>query len=273
MSENLQPFLYPFLMTLFAGLSTGIGSALAFFAKGSKSRLLPLSLGLSAGVMIYISFMEIIPQSNSVLCSIQGQRIGSVTTIVSFFAGIMLIAVIDFLVPAVDNPHEIRNISDMDDAQSRKNLKPDLMKLGIVSALAIGIHNFPEGIATFVVASNSIHLGLPMAVAVAIHNIPEGIAVAIPIYYATGNRKKAFYYSFLTGLFEPLGAVIGYTVLTPYMNDFIFSIVLGGVAGIMVFISLDELLPAAEKYGEHHLTTYGLIGGMAIMAISLIMLS
>jgi len=271
-TENLHPFLYPFILTLIAGLSTGIGSALAFFARGTKSRLLPLSLGLSAGVMIYISFMEIFPQANSVISTVHGVKTAAIWTSAAFFGGILIIAIIDYLVPESANPHEIHKIEEMDDKSARKKAKSHLMKIGTISAIGIAIHNFPEGMATFIVASGNAALGIPMAVAVAIHNIPEGIAVAIPIYYATGDRKKAFYLSFLTGLSEPVGAVIGYGLLMPFMNEFVFAVILGVVAGIMIFISLDELLPAAEKYGEHHLTTYGLIGGMAVMAVSLILL-
>jgi ZIP family zinc transporter len=140
-----------------------------------------------------------------------------------------------------------------------------------MSALAIAIHNFPEGIAAFTAALKDVDVGLAIAVAIAIHNIPEGIAVSVPIYYATGNRKKAFIYSFLSGLSEPLGAIVGYLLLSAFFNNLTFGILFGMVAGIMVFISLDELLPASEKYGEHHLSLYGVIGGMLFMSISLLM--
>jgi ZIP family zinc transporter len=137
--------------------------------------------------------------------------------------------------------------------------------------LAIGIHNFPEGLATFASAIKDPTLGVSIAVAIAIHNIPEGIAVSVPIYYATGDKKKAFFYSFLSGLSEPIGALVGYVLLFRYFNDFVFGILFAGVAGIMVFISLDELLPAAQRYGEHHLSIYGLVSGMAVMAVSLLL--
>ena len=145
------------------------------------------------------------------------------------------------------------------------------MRTGVVTALAIAIHNFPEGLATFISARQELTLALPIAIAIAIHNIPEGIAVSVPVYYATGNRKKAFMYSFLSGLFEPLGAIIGYLILMPFMSEQIYGYVFGFVAGIMVFISLDELLPSAREYGEHHLSIYGMLAGMAIMAVSLLL--
>ena len=150
--------------------------------------------------------------------------------------------------------------------------KSRLMRMGVLSALAIGIHNFPEGLATFTAALKDPELGIAIAIAIAIHNIPEGIAVSVPVFYATGNRKKAFSLSFLSGLAEPIGALVGYLILLPIMSEITFGILFAGVAGIMVFISLDELLPAAREYGEHHLSIYGLLCGMAVMALSLLLL-
>jgi len=138
-------------------------------------------------------------------------------------------------------------------------------------ALTIGIHNFPEGIATFTSALESLDIAIPITVAIAIHNIPEGIAVAVPIFHSTGSRRKAFWYSFLSGLAEPLGALIAFLFLFRFWTPALNSIVLAVVAGIMVFISLDELLPAAEKYGKHHLAIIGVVVGMAVMACSLLM--
>ena len=143
--------------------------------------------------------------------------------------------------------------------------------MGVFTALAIAIHNFPEGLATFISAFQDPSVAIPIVVAIAIHNIPEGIAVSVPIYQATGSRKKAFMYSFLSGLAEPIGALIGWFILIPVMNDVIFGVIFAAVAGIMIFISVDELLPAAREYGEHHLSIYGLIGGMAVMAVSLLL--
>jgi ZIP family zinc transporter len=254
-----------FLLTLFAGLSTGIGSALAFFTKKTNTRFLSISLGFSAGVMIYVSFVEIFFKANESLTSVLGEDKGSWATVAAFFGGILFIAIIDRLIPNVENPHEVKKVEDMD--QKVKN--PKLMRMGLFTALAIGIHNFPEGLATFTAALSDPELGLAIAIAIAIHNIPEGIAVSVPVYFATGSRKKAFTLSFLSGLSEPVGALIGYLILMPFMSEMVFGILFASVAGIMVFISLDELLPAAREYGEHHLSIYGLLAGMAVMAISL----
>ena len=145
------------------------------------------------------------------------------------------------------------------------------MRSGLLTALSISIHNFPEGLATFVSALQEPFLAIPIVAAIGLHNIPEGIAVSVPIYYATGNRKKVFFYSFASGLSEPLGAALGYLVFMPFMNDVVYGVLFAGVAGIMVFISFDELLPAAREYGEHHLSIYGLVAGMGLMAVSLLL--
>ena len=260
--------LFAFGLTLFAGLSTGIGSAIAFFAKRTNTKFLSVALGFSAGVMIYVSFVEIIQKANDSLTESLGTTSGWWVTVASFFGGILLIGIIDKFIPSIENPHELRGVEEM-------HMSPDkdqkLMRMGTFTALAIAIHNFPEGLATFTAALTEPSLGIAIAVAIAIHNIPEGIAVSVPIYYATNSKKKAFTLSFLSGLAEPVGALIGYLLLMPFLNNVVFGILFAGVAGIMVFISLDELLPAAQKYGEHHLSIYGLIAGMLVMAISLIL--
>ena len=158
----------------------------------------------------------------------------------------------------------------MEDAKKKMDFKK-LGRVGLITALAISLHNFPEGLATFFSALQDTKTGIAIAFAIAIHNIPEGIAVSIPIYYATGSRKKAFTYSFLSGLSEPLGAVIGYFLLTSFMLDSLMGAVFSMIAGIMVFISLDQLLPAARQYGEHHLAVYGMVSGMLVMALSLLL--
>ena len=266
-SENV---LIAFGLTLFAGLATGIGSALAFFAKRTNTKFLSVALGFSAGVMIYVSFVEIFIKARDSLTAVFGMTKGTWITVASFFGGVVLIGIIDKLVPSFENPHEIRNVEEMGDEKAEdKNKK--LLRMGMFTALAIAIHNFPEGLATFAAALSDPALGISIAVAIAIHNIPEGISVSVPIYYATGSKKKAFYYSFLSGIAEPIGAVIGYVILLNFFSDFVFGILFAGVAGIMVFISLDELLPSAQKYGEHHLSIYGLILGMAVMALSLLL--
>ena len=268
MTYDTGTILFAFGLTVFAGLSTGVGSALAFFAKSTNTRFLTVSLGFSAGVMIYVSLVEIFVKARDALSVAAGPFHGYLYTTLAFFVGILLIALIDKFVPSFENPHEIRDVSEMDD-EEQKRLK--LRRMGILSALAIAIHNFPEGLATFIGGLQDPALGMSIAGAIAIHNIPEGIAVSVPLYYATGSRKKAFGLSFLSGLSEPVGAIIGFFLLLPFFNDFIFGLLFAVVAGIMVFISLDELLPTAEKYGEHHLAMYGVVAGMAIMATSLVL--
>lgn len=270
----MEPFVYALILTSFAGLATGVGSALAFFSRRSNVSFLSSSLGFSAGVMIYVSFVEILPQALQTLSSSMDHAGASIVVTSGFFGGMILIGLIDRLVPESENPHEVQLIESIDGYEPAREPidQKTLFRMGIMSALAIGIHNFPEGLATFLVALNDQTTGLGIAIAIAIHNIPEGIAVSVPIYFATGDRKKAFTLSFLSGLSEPVGALLGYLILLPFMNDFIFAIVFAGVAGIMVFISLDELLPAAEKYGKHHQAIYGIVSGMIVMAISLIML-
>jgi len=255
-------------LTLFAGLSTGIGSAMSMMAKNFNPKFLAGSLGFSAGVMIYVSLVEIFVKANDSLSLVYGDRTGYMLTVIGFFSGIAMIAMIDKLIPSFENPHEIKNLEiDKFGPEGKKKL----LRMGLFSALAIAIHNFPEGLATFMGALTDPGLGISIATAIAIHNIPEGIAVSVPIYYATKNRRKAFWLSFLSGLAEPVGALLGYFILLKIFSPATFGIIFSGVAGIMVYISLDELLPTAEEYGEHHVAIGGLIGGMAIMALSLLL--
>lgn len=264
----IHPILFAFTLTLIAGLSTGIGSCIAFLAKHTNKKFLSVSLGFSAGVMIYVSMIEIFSKAQDSLTLGLGTIRGSWMTAAAFFAGILLIAIIDKLIPSSENPHELKSMTD----EEEKAPKPSkLMRMGAFTALAIGIHNFPEGLATFVSALQGPGIAIPIVAAIAIHNIPEGIAVSVPIYQATGSKRKAFCYSFLSGLAEPVGALIGWLLLMPFMNDLAYGLIFASVAGIMVFISFDELLPAAREYGEHHLSVYGLISGMAVMAFSLLL--
>lgn len=258
-------------LSLFAGLSTGIGGLILFFFKKVNAKILSIALGFSAGVMIYVSFVEILPEASNYLGNFYGASKGGWMTFLAFFGGVFLIAIIDKIVPEKDNPHEPPNTEFLDVCNFGKNSQ-SLLKTGKLTALAIAIHNFPEGLATFFAAINDPSVGVAIAVAVAIHNIPEGISVAMPIYCATGNKKKAFVMSLLSGLAEPVGALVAYLILAPYMNDAIFGIVFAATAGIMVFISLDELLPTAREYGEHHMAIWGMILGMIVMGISLLLL-
>jgi ZIP family zinc transporter len=260
-----------FGLTLLAGLATGIGSLLAFFTSTTNTKFLSLALGFSAGVMIYVSMIEIIVKARDALVSAIGLEPGNWLTVGAFFLGMLVIALIDRLVPSQGNPHELKKVEDANRRKEAVIKDQSLLKMGTFTALAIAIHNFPEGIATFTTALQDPKLGIAIAVAIAIHNIPEGIAVSAPVYYATGDKKKAFRLSFLSGLSEPVGALVAILILMPFLNDLMFGVIFAAVAGIMVFISLDGLLPAAKKYDEGHLSIYGLIGGMIVMAISLLL--
>ncbi len=258
-----------FLVTLLAGLSTGIGSLLSLLTSKTNTKFLSVSLGFSAGIMLYVSFMEILPKATETLASSNGEVNGAWLATLGFFVGILLIALIDHFIPSSENPHGLHSVEEMDgESDHHKN---SLMRMGVFTALAVAVHNFPEGLATFVATLSDPELGIPIAVSIAIHNIPEGIAVAVPIYYATGDRKKAFKWSFLSGLSEPIGALVGYFLLSWFFSDTMFGFIFAAVAGIMVYISVDELLPAAEEYGEHHLSIYGMVAGMAVMALSLLL--
>jgi ZIP family zinc transporter len=287
MHENFWPAL---LLTVFAGLSTGIGSSIAFFVKNrNNTKFLTLSMGFAAGVMIYVSFMEIFPHALSALDNLnsdqaKGGHSYRYIGIIAFFGGMLLVALIDKIVPHDDNPHEFMTAeakeaaeADIEAIKKGKEVSPAgkkrLMRIGMLTATALALHNFPEGIATFVSSIESVSLGFTIAIAIALHNIPEGIAVSMPVYYATGSRSKAFWYSFISGVVEPVGAILAYFILMPFLNEMMIAILLSGVAGIMVFIALDQLLPAAEEYGEHHISIYGMVAGMAMMAVSLLMLN
>jgi ZIP family zinc transporter len=267
----MEPILLAFLVTLGAGLATGIGSFLAFATKSTNKKFLSFMLGTSAGVMLYVSFVEILQKAKESLAVATGTpELGYLFATVGFFGGIAFIALIDKLIDYDHgNPHEMHSVKEMDDPAEKE--RKSLLRMGLFTALAIAIHNFPEGFATFLATIEDPALGIAIGLAIAIHNIPEGIAVSIPIYHATGSRLKAFWYSFASGIVEPIGALLGYFILLQFFNDYVFGIVFAGVAGIMVFISLDQLLPTAQKYGHHHLSIYGLILGMVIMASSLVL--
>jgi ZIP family zinc transporter len=296
-------------LTLFAGMATGIGSVIAFMAKRTNYRFLSVATGFSAGVMLYVSFVEIFFKGVAALTERYGEPWGHWINAASFFGGMLLIGLIDNLIPAAQNPHEIHTEAETTplhdkgrhpqdacgmaaDGDAAAAIPPPrelhvdrnahnhkLMRMGLFTALAIAIHNFPEGLATFLAAMHDPNLGVAIAVAVALHNIPEGISVSVPIFYATGNRKKAFVYSLLSGLAEPVGAGIAYFSLRLFMGGSaggvppqVMGILFGGVAGIMVYISLDELLPTSKAYGKGHDSLLGLISGMMVMAVSLLLM-
>jgi ZIP family zinc transporter len=244
------------LLTVLAGLSTVMGSLIIFFMKGRKELHLNIAMGFSAGVMIFISFTELLNES------IMG--IGYLYAVISFFAGIALIYLIDVFIP-----HSYEEESPCD-PNLRK--KCDMKRCGTMVAIGIAIHNFPEGITVFFASLADIRLGIVIAIAIALHNIPEGIAIAMPIYYATKSKMKAFWYSFLSGIAEPIGALLAFAFLFKFINSTVLNIILAATAGIMVFISFDELLPHVYNEKESHLTILGIFVGMGVMALSLFLL-
>lgn len=254
-----------------AGIATGIGGFLVLLYRKTNVKLLSTMLGFSAGVMIYVSFIEIFPEAESILTGAHGATRGKILSVLSFFFGIVMIALLDEIVPEPNNPHSSHRIEEADSPYFLK-ISGKLYKTGIFTAIAITIHNFPEGIAAFISGVRNPVLGISIATAIAIHNIPEGISIAIPIYYATRSRRKALWMSILSGLSEPLGAVLTMLILGPFISDTLFGIVFAAVAGIMIYISLDELLPASREYGEHHFSILGLVLGMAVMALSIILI-
>ncbi|AAW34903.1 zinc transporter ZupT [Campylobacter jejuni] len=286
MQFTFEQIFIAMLLTLFAGFSTAIGSIIAFFSRKDDLRVLSLGLGFSAGVMIYISFMEILPTALKDFKNYYNSHWAELLGLACFFGGILISLLIDKLIPEDVNPHEPKeDLSELkicplpQKGQNPPKFHPGeklhqintkaLKRTGIFTALAIAIHNFPEGFATFISSLDNLTLGIAIAIAVAIHNIPEGLAVSLPIYHATGDKKKAFIYSALSGFAEPLGAFVGALILLPFIGDLTLAISFAVIAGIMVFISLDELLPAAKTYDKAHDSLYGLIAGMMIMALSL----
>jgi len=272
---SLENFIPAFFLTVFAGLSTGIGALLAFFSKSKSHTFLSIGLGFSAGVMVYVSFVEILAKSRHAFETIyQSNVIGESLALLCFFGGIGLSALIDRFIPEDVNPHEPKSdkqLSVLKEGNHHSLLQNSALKrTGVFTALAIGIHNFPEGFATFMAGLEDITLGIPIALAIAVHNIPEGMAVSLPIYHATGERKKAFWYAFISGLAEPIGAIVGFFLLLPLMGELTFGITFGVVAGIMVYISFDELLPSSRLYGNAHTTILGITLGMLVMALSLV---
>ena len=264
-------------LTTFAGLSTGIGSAIAFFSERTNYRFLSIATGFSAGVMLYVSFTEILSKATAWLAEDYSKSLSNWIVAASFFGGILVIFLIDQLIPSAENPHEVRGRDEVEELHEHAGPgshahRSKLMRMGLFTALAIAIHNFPEGLATFLATLEDPGVGAAIAVAIALHNIPEGISVAVPIYYASGNRKAAFTYSLLSGLAEPVGAIIGYLILRPILSNAVTGAMFAGVAGIMVYISLDELLPTSRAYGKGHDSLYGLLSGMMVMALSLLLM-
>jgi len=264
--------LFAFLVTLGAGLATAVGAGIGLFAKHTNRSFLAVALGFSAGVMIYVSFVEILPKAQDYVTQSAGDFSGALTTAGAFLAGLAGMALMYRLIPDLEHP-ELTNPATRLPGEEEPVLVADklLFRAGLGVALAVTLHNFPEGMATFFLTLDDPQVGVSVALAIAIHNIPEGIAVVVPIYYATRNRRVAFGFGAHSGLAELLGAIIGYAILQPFITDHVLGIVFAVVAGIMVYISIDSLLPAARQYGNAQLAIYGMIAGMAVMAASLVL--
>jgi len=252
-------------VTLAAGLATGLGGLLVVFARGPNPRLLAFGLAFAGGAMVYVSLTEIFSKSVASFTLAYDARLGFTYATFAFLAGVLLIMGIDMIVP---NPHDTLAA---DDPELREHNREYIKRVGLMTAVAITAHNFPEGLATFFATLGNPAVGMPLALAIAIHNIPEGIAIAIPVYFATGNKGYALGASLASGLAEPVGAIIGFGLLSSFLNDAVFGVVFGVIAGVMVFLAIDELLPAAKRYAKGHETVYGLVSGMGVLAISLVL--
>jgi ZIP family zinc transporter len=263
MDISFTQFMVAFGITAAAGLVTVLGSILVFTSRVPSPRLLAFGLSFAGGAMVFISLSEILNKSIQSFSLDYGDKIGFSYGTLSFLAGILLIAFIDHFIP---NPHDT-----LDEHKAQHINQEHIKRVGLMTVLAITAHNFPEGLATFFATLENPQIGLPLALAIALHNIPEGISIAIPIYFATHSKSKALIACFISGLAEPIGALIGYGLLAPFLSDAVFGGVFGVIAGIMVFLALDELLPAAKRYAKGHETVYGLVSGMVIMALSLIL--
>lgn len=248
-----------------AAAATMIGGFSVFTARESNARLLAFGLAFAGGAMIYISLVEIFWKSLTDFSKVFEDKEAYSYATLAFFCGVLLLVMIDRLIP---NPH---NRLTAPDAIKGDDDKKHLKRVGLMAALAITVHNFPEGMATFFATLEEPVVGSSLAFAIAVHNIPEGVAIAIPVYYATGDKKKTLLACGLSAIAEPVGALIGYLILAPYLTPIVFGSVFGVIAGAMVFLSMDELLPTAKRYSSGHDAVYGMVLGMACIAFSLIL--
>ncbi|HTV70499.1 MAG TPA: zinc transporter ZupT [Rhizobiaceae bacterium] len=266
-------------ITLGAGLATVFGSFLVVFAHQTKTRLLAFALAFAAGAMVYVSLVEIFLKAQIAFGQALPDKQAYAWATFWFFVGVVILVIIDRLVP---NPHAsmdstVGEAASLDSAPHSGLTMVDrgqdqmLKRVGLMAALAITAHNLPEGLATFFATLDNPVVGLPLALAIAVHNIPEGVSIAVPVFYATGSKGKAVGAAFLSGLAEPVGAIVGYLLLAPFLSDVVFGAVFGVIAGAMVFLALDELLPAARAYARGHETVYGMVMGMAALALSLVL--
>ncbi|MBU5428026.1 zinc transporter ZupT [Tissierella pigra] len=254
--------LLSFGLTTIVGLTMAVGSLLSFLVNKTNKRFLSLSLSFSAGIMIYVSFMSILPEGIELMENNLGEH-GKFVALGGFFGGMLITAFMEKVI------HLFGGHSHHHDHSHHHGCEEHLSKLGLMSAVAIAIHNLPEGLALFTTGLKDISVAIPIAVAIVLHNIPLGIAISVPVYYSTGSKAKSFLYSLFVGLCQPLGAIAGYLFLSKFFSDTLFGILFSIIAGIMIFVSLDELLPSSQKYEDHHISVYGAIAGMLVMAIAM----
>lgn len=264
--------LLPILISLLAGLATSIGGLIATSKKTIDRAQMSVSLAVAAGAMLFLSFVEMIPKGIEVLSENSGEFAARLLVFAAFFGGIGLVLLIDRLLPSSLNPSETGSEDEFSTAENKANQR--LLRSGAFVALILALHNFPEGVSTFVASYEDLGGGVVLAIAIALHNIPEGIAVAAPIYAATKNRKKALFWATISGLTEPLGALVMALLMVTILPVTSFGVIFGLVAGMMVAIALDELLPASWHHQtDKHQTIYGLLGGMILVAVSVALLA
>lgn len=251
------------LMAFLAGLATLLGGVFTFFVKRTNIKALSIGLGFSAGVMIFLSFFEILKSSNDMLLKFFPNH-SNWLVFGGFAVGMITAILIDYFIP--DHIDE-----DLFGKQECCEHHHKIKRAGLLTAIAICIHNFPEGMVTFFVATQNITLGISVAIAIALHNIPEGIAVALPIYHATGKKRLAIWYTFLSGISEPIGALIGLYAIQYFLPQAAIGFLFAAVAGIMVYISFDTLLPLSREYGDGHYSVLGIMSGIFFIWTSLLL--
>ena len=238
----------PFLLTFLAGFSTMIGT-IPIFLKRQSEKILISSLGFAAGVMITISVTDLLPNAFS---SLQDSYLFFPTFLIvaiCFCIGVIFSFTVDHYLP------------------QEKVEYGRLYQVGIISCLAIIMHNIPEGIITYLTSEANLHLGITLTLAIALHNIPEGISISVPIYYSTGSRKKALFYTFISGISEPFGAFLAFIFLAPFVNSFVMGLLYAFIAGIMVHISVYELLPEAHSYQKYEIVILSFLLGCGFMLL------
>jgi ZIP family zinc transporter len=265
--------LIAFFVTILAASATMLGALAMIGAKESNPRLLAFGLSFAGGAMVYISLVEIFVKSQISFGEVLTVKEAYSAATFAFFVGIALLFLLDKFIP---NPHSSLSTDENSFSQNKRkddhtHIHADVGKIGLMATLAITAHNIPEGMATFFSTLDNPAVGMNLALAIAIHNIPEGLSIAIPVFYATRSKAKAVLATFVSAIAEPIGAFLGYVVLAPFIGPTVYGCVFGVIAGAMVYLALDELLPAAKRYAKGHETVYGIISGMAIIALSLVM--